>query len=92
MCELRTIGSPRAVQCETDRPHENTNSRCEVPVTHYPGDPPTRVRQRWRLADGTAAQVARLKKPQAMNMNAPRTGLSHRKTHEQLIEVHTSDK
>ncbi len=33
MCELRTIGSPRAVQSETDHPYENTTSRGEVPVT-----------------------------------------------------------
>ena len=32
MCELRTIGSPRAVQRARDHPHENTTSRCEALV------------------------------------------------------------
>ncbi len=53
MYELRTIGSPRAVQREIDHPHENTSYRYRAPVPRMLNE------QRAGVCQGLAARNTR---------------------------------
>ena len=79
MCELRTIGSPQAVQRETDHPPENTTSGLGEPMALCPEEAVGTRTQHRRVRTRTACRLGR-EEPDTQSPGYYRRESAQRKT------------